>query len=83
LEEAINLAKNDPHSFVIGGGEIYEQALKYVDSIELTRVHHNFGDADTFFPKIEASIWKLVQEEFHPKDERHAYDFTYLSYVRK
>lgn len=83
MKEAIDMVQSDPHSFVIGGGEIYKEALKYADSIELTRVHHSFVDADTFFPKIEKNTWKLVYEEYHPIDERHAYDFSYLTYSRK
>ena len=82
LEEAIEIAKNDSQPFIIGGGEIYKQAMKYADKIELTRVHEEF-EADTFFPKIDSKIWKEVSNTFHKKDAEHAYDFSYLTYVRK
>ena len=82
LEEAIEIAKNDSQPFIIGGGEIYKQAMKYADKIELTRVHEEF-EADTFFPKIDSKIWKEVNNTFHKKDADHAYDFSYLTYVRK
>tara|TARA_R110000850_G_scaffold203228_1_gene329543 strand:+ start:165856 stop:166737 length:882 start_codon:yes stop_codon:yes gene_type:complete len=82
LREALELAKNDDQPFIIGGGEIYKQSLEYADKIELTRVH---GDvtADTFFPHIDESKWDLVNEEHHPKDDKHEYGFTYLTYLRK
>ncbi len=83
LEEAIKLIENEELSFVIGGGEIYKQGEHFANKIELTRVHATFEDADTFFPEINDKIWKLVKEEYHSKDEKHKYDFTYLTYVRR
>lgn len=82
LERAIELTEDDPQPFVIGGGEIYKEAIDVADKIELTRVHATF-DADTFFPEIDEKQWKLVAEEFHEKDERHNYAFTYLTYERR
>ena len=82
LERAIDLAADDPQPFVIGGGEIYKMAMKLADKIELTRVHGTF-EADTFFPEIDENQWKLISEEFHEKDEKHNYPFTYLTYERK
>ena len=82
LERAIELSADDPQPFVIGGGEIYKMAMKLADKIELTRVHGTF-EADTFFPEIDKHQWKLISEEFHEKDEKHDYAFTYLTYERK
>lgn len=82
LEEAIDIAKGDLQPFVIGGGEIYKQAMPFAEKIELTRVHENF-DADTFFPKINTSIWKETNNVFHPKDVDHAYSFSYVTYERR
>ena len=82
LEKAMELCPANEEAFVIGGGEIYQQAINIVDKIDVTRVHTTI-DADTFFPEIDTNIWKLVFEEFHPKDEKHAFDFTFLTYVRR
>ena len=82
IEDAFKLVENDALSFVIGGGEIYRQGEKYANRIELTRVHKAF-DADTFFPEIDLNDWNLIEEFYHPKDEKHKYDFTYLTYVKK
>ena len=82
IEEAIKLAKLDDQPYIIGGGEIYEMGIKVADRIELTRVHGEF-EADTFFPSIDENEWELVKEQYHPKDEKHDYAFTYLTYERK
>ncbi len=82
LQQALEIAKNDEQPFIIGGGEIYKLAMDISDKIELTRVHATF-EADTFFPEIDLNKWKLVNEKYHPKDERHNFDFTYLTYERK
>jgi len=81
LEEALQKVTDEELAFVIGGGEIYTQSLPFADTIELTRVHTSFS-ADTYFPEIAEEQWKLIKEEYHPKDEKHALDFSYLTYVR-
>ncbi|WP_339712018.1 dihydrofolate reductase [uncultured Kriegella sp.] len=83
LKEAIDMVKNETVSFIIGGGEIYTQGAEFANKIELTRVHATFEKADTFFPEINEGEWKLVNEEYHPKDERHKFDFTYLTYIKR
>ena len=82
LEEALKLSSGDERPFIIGGGEIYKQGEEFANSLEITRVHADF-EADTYFPEIDETIWKLIGSEYHPKDERHNFDFTYLTYVRK
>ena len=82
LEDAIDAARSDNQPFIIGGGEIYKQALAVANKIELTRVHDNF-EADTFFPKIDTHIWKEVTNTFHNKDENHDYEFSFITYVKK
>lgn len=82
LDEAIALVKDGETAFIIGGGEIYKQSMAIATDIELTRVHGTF-EADAFFPEIDKNKWELVNEEYHPKDERHDYAFTYLTYRRK
>lgn len=82
IEAALKLVENDEVSYIIGGGEIYRQSEKFANKIELTRVHKAF-EADTFFPEIDLNDWELIEEEYHARDDKHKYDFTYLTYVRK
>lgn len=82
VAKAIAAVPENQDAFVIGGGEIYKQGLAFSDKIELTRVHESF-EADTFFPEIDASKWRLIDAQTHPKDEKHRYDFTFETYIRK
>ncbi len=81
LQKAIAVAKHDAQPFIIGGGEIYKQAMHIANKIELTRVHGHF-EADTFFPEIDPSIWKETANTFHKKDEKHKYEFSFITYKR-
>ncbi len=82
MQEALKAAKLDEQPFIIGGGEIYIMGMEVSSRIELTRVHAIF-EADTFFPEIDKNEWKLVEEQFHEKDEKHNYSFSYLTYERR
>lgn len=78
LEEAIALAEEKDYKelFVIGGGEIYKAALPIAHKIYLTRVEITL-DADTFFPEWNEENWKLVYNDYHPADTRHAYPYRF------
>jgi dihydrofolate reductase len=82
IADAIDAAKGDLQPFVIGGGEIYKQAMPFADKIELTRVHESF-DADTFFPKIDELTWKEVDKKDHQKDDYHDHSFSFVTYKRR
>ena len=82
IEDAINIAKKDSQPFIIGGGEIYKQAMPYASKIEITRVHATFPEADTFFPKIDTSIFEETSNVFHKKDDNHQYEFSFLTFER-
>ena len=82
LKNAIELCPENEEIFIIGGGQIYKQSIEIADKIELTRVHTTV-EADAFFPEIDETIWEVVQSEYHPKDEKHVYDFTYLTFVKR
>jgi dihydrofolate reductase len=82
LKKALQIAKTDDNPFILGGGMIYKEAMKFADRLDITLVHHTF-DADTFFPEIDLNIWKEKSRKFHPKDEKHDYDFSFVVYERK
>ena len=81
LEKAIAICPKNEEVFIIGGGEIYKQSIDIADKVELTRVHTEV-EADTFFPEIDPIKWKIVFEEHHEKDEKHAFDFTFITYQK-
>lgn len=88
LEEAIEMAKESDESenkeiFIIGGGGVYAQALPIADKLYLTHVDTDFPDADTFFPEVNCDEWEMIETESHEKDEHHAYDYRFATYIRK
>ncbi len=82
LEKAIAVCPKNETLFIIGGGEIYTQSIHLADQLDITRVHHSF-DADVYFPEIDPQIWELTSEIFNPKDEKHLFDYTFQTFVRK
>lgn len=59
LEEALKACPQDEEVFIIGGGEIYKQAIDRADKIQLTRVHGISPEADAYFPEIDLTKWQL------------------------
>ena len=82
LESALAICPKNDDVFVIGGGEIYSQAIHLVDQLDITKVHYSF-DADVYFPEIDLRIWELISDVFNPKDEKHLYDFSFQTFSRK
>lgn len=82
LKEAFEICPKNEEIFIIGGGEIYAQSIDFADKIDITRVHKSF-DADTFFPNIDLNQWEKTYEDFHPKDDKHLFDFTFQTYSKK
>lgn len=81
FEEALGECTGEDEVFVIGGGEIFSLALPYADKMYLTHVETKLP-SDAFFPEYNLDEWKIVNEEFHPKDEKHLCDFTFKVYKK-
>lgn len=82
MKEAVSVATvADAEPFVIGGGEIYKQAIPFATKIELTRVHHEF-EGDTYFPEIDMKDWKEIANTFNKQDDKHDYEFSFITYER-
>jgi len=64
LGAALELARDDAEIFVIGGGEIYREALPLAHRVYLTQVEAEYP-GDTFFPRLEPGEWQAVAREHH------------------
>jgi dihydrofolate reductase len=84
LDDALKVARKSgaKEACVIGGGEVYRQALDIADRIYFTRVHETI-EGDAFFPSIDPTIWHVASKEEHAKDDDHAYAFTFITYERR
>ena len=81
LEEALKVAENDATPFIIGGAEIYKQAMLIADKLDLTFVHHEF-EADAFFPEIDKTVWKETSREDCSADEKNSYNYSFVTFER-
>ena len=68
-------------AFVIGGGEVYRQALPLADRIHYTRVCHPY-EGDTTFPALDPAEWTLVSEERFERGEKYEYPYSFEVYER-
>ncbi|MFN5910509.1 MAG: dihydrofolate reductase [Bacteroidota bacterium] len=86
LEECLSFYEGEKERsvFIIGGGEIYRQALelKCVDEMYITHVDAVY-DADTFFPEFDEDKWSVREIISWPKDEKNEAAFTVKHYIRK
>lgn len=82
VEQLQSILAADENTFIIGGGQVYQQFLPLVDTLYITHIHHAWEDADTFFPNIAPSIWQCISQEHHEADEKHAYAYTFAVYHR-
>lgn len=73
---------SDKQYFVIGGGTIYDELLPLTQKLYITRIYHMFEEADTFFPEINPDEWELQSSARHKKDEKHAYEYSFETYIR-
>lgn len=83
LEQALEACAGESEVFIIGGAAVYEAALKQADKLYITRIHHAFEGADTFFPPLNESDWVETERVPCLPDEKHAYPFTFITYIRK
>ena len=67
---------------VIGGAQLYAQALPRAQRLYLTRVHARLA-GDTRFPAFDAAAFREIERSDHPADERHAYPYSFLTLERQ
>lgn len=74
--------KSSSRCFIIGGGQIYAQAIDEADRLIITHVHTVIEDADTFFPEIDPLVWKVEERSEMFRDEKSGYNFEFVIYKR-
>lgn len=83
LQQAIEAAGEE--TYIIGGGQIYSQAMPLADRLEITEIDANGKDAgaDTFFPKIDPVRWMITSESEPITDPRSGASFRFITYRRR
>ncbi len=81
LDESLQTAPKDEEVFVIGGSQLYAEALPKTDKIYRTLIHTTL-EGDAFFPSLSADNWQLATSKLEPKDDKNPFDATYEIYTR-
>ncbi len=81
LTDALTYAQADDNPFILGGANIYQQALAHADILDLTFVHYNF-EGDVFFPEIDSAIWKETSHQDFKADDKNLYDYSFVKFER-
>jgi dihydrofolate reductase len=66
---------------VIGGAEIFNLLLPKIETLYLTEIQANI-EGDVYFPELNPKEWAELSREQHPKDEKHAYAFDFITLQR-
>ena len=82
LEDAIALAQHEDEVFIVGGAQIYELSLPYLDVLEITEIHAS-PEGDAYFPVWNSEEFELVTDVHHPTDENHEFSFNFKTWKRK
>lgn len=80
LQQAYEITRNE-EAFVIGGGEIYRQAIDLADRLILTEVHYPYT-GDCYFPALKQNQWKEVTREDFKRGETFEHPFSFTVYQR-
>jgi dihydrofolate reductase len=75
--EALALCAGEPEICIIGGGQVYDEALSSINRVYLTRVHMD-ADGDTYLPDLADADWQEVERRTFPKGERDDAPFTLI-----
>ncbi|HEY4503092.1 MAG TPA: dihydrofolate reductase [Candidatus Paceibacterota bacterium] len=82
LKEALNLTSKEDDVFIIGGAEIFDQAMEVADKLYITHINAEDGAADTFFPEIIPILWNEISHQEHKKDANNPFDYTFSVYEK-
>ncbi|MGI4750904.1 MAG: dihydrofolate reductase [Janthinobacterium lividum] len=81
LEDGLKLCAEEKEIFIIGGAEIYRQALPLATRIELTRIHQEF-EGDTFFPEFDLNDWQETNRQDFAPDEKSSLSYSFITLNR-
>lgn len=82
IDQALQAVAHEPEVFVAGGAEVYRQALPRADRVYLTVIHAEV-EGDARFPALEPATWRLIEDERHDADQRHAFPYSFRRYERR
>lgn len=82
LDAALQLVTGVAEAMIIGGGQLYREALPLAQRLYLTHIQLSVTDADTWFPDYTGYQWQVLQEEQHEPDEKNPYHYRFETLER-
>lgn len=82
LSEAIDACTGDQQIFIVGGAEIYAQAMPLADALYLTEIQQDV-QGDAHFPEFDRSAWQEVAREVRMQDTPQPLEYHFVTYHRK
>lgn len=83
LEAALASCNGEETVYIIGGEMLYNSAIPIADSLFITEVEDTPDEADAFFPIINKEQWEESERDTHTTDEKHQYNYSFVTYIRK
>ncbi len=83
LEAALASCNSEETVYIIGGEMLYNSAIPIADSLFITEVEDTPDEADAFFPAINKEQWEESERDTHTTDEKHQYNYSFVTYIRK
>ena len=83
FEEALANCNNEDIVYIIGGETLYRAAMPLADYLCLTEVMDTPANSDAFFPEFNRRDWEVIEDESHPADDKHNYDYRFVTYSRR
>lgn len=82
LNDAIKAAGNTTEIMIVGGSQIYKQALEVADRMYITIIDEKF-EGDAFFPEWDEQAWQEISREDFSADEKNRYDFSFVTFEKR
>lgn len=82
IESALDRYKDEQEIYIIGGAQIYQEAMPYATHLSLTKIDQAF-DGNVYFPKVDWNAWEEIGRVDHQADEKNPYNYSFVAYERK
>lgn len=82
LEQAVAACAGDEQVFIVGGAELYAQALPLVDTLYITEIRQNV-EGDAHFPDFDKAAWQEVSRDVRAQETPQPLEYHFVTYRRK
>lgn len=78
----VDYCEAEKEIMIVGGAQIYQLFLADITKLYITKVHTSIK-ADTYFPKIDFSKWQEIERQEYKKDDKHAFDYSFITFIKR